>query len=81
MGKAAKKQSMPAAGEDKKAAQPSQQQEGNSLNRFQNYLQSEDGMNSMKMFVISNSIIMVLTLGWPAMKIAYEMVMSFMDDP
>lgn len=46
----------------------------NDDSQFGSYLRSEDGMNSMKMFVIVNSIVMILTMGWPAMKQAYEII-------
>lgn len=45
-----------------------------SNNQFGSYLRSEDGMNTMKMFVIVNSIVMILTMGMPAMKQAYEII-------
>lgn len=48
--------------------------DGGSNGLFGGYLRSEDGMNSMKMFVIVNSIVMILTMGWPAMKQAYEII-------
>ncbi|KAL1464634.1 hypothetical protein WDU94_004263 [Cyamophila willieti] len=32
---------------------------------FAGWLSSEDGLSTMKMFVMANSIVMILTLGWP----------------
>lgn len=53
---------------------PAGDQNDDGGNQFGSYLRSEDGMNSMKMFVIVNSIVMILTMGWPAMKQAYEII-------
>lgn len=47
---------------------------------FGSYLRSEEGLNTMKMFVIVNSIVMILTMGWPAMKQAYEIVHEKLEE-
>lgn len=54
--------------------------EAGSMNRFQSYLHSEEGMGTMKMFVVMNSLVMILTLGWPAMKTAYDIIVEKLEE-
>ncbi|XP_063705436.1 uncharacterized protein LOC134834630 isoform X2 [Culicoides brevitarsis] len=44
------------------------------------YLSSEQGSNFMKMFVMMNSLVMFLTMGVPAMKQAYEIARSWLEE-
>lgn len=52
----------------------SDETETQAQNRFVTYLSSNEGIINMKIFVVVNSIVMILTMGWPAMKMAYEII-------
>lgn len=41
---------------------------------FGNYLRSAEGIEMMKLFVVANSVLVILTMAWPSMKEAIELV-------
>lgn len=41
---------------------------------FSSYLKSVSGMNTLRMFVIVNSLVMFLTVAWPQIKLCAEIV-------
>uniref|UniRef100_A0A336K1N3 CSON002931 protein n=1 Tax=Culicoides sonorensis TaxID=179676 RepID=A0A336K1N3_CULSO len=47
---------------------------------FGSYLRSEQGMNYMKIFVMMNTLVMLLTMGLPAMKQAYEILQDWLKE-
>lgn len=38
------------------------------------------GQETLKLFVIVNSLVMFLTIAWPQMKIAYDVIAEFMNE-
>lgn len=47
---------------------------------FGNWLRSTEGLEYMRLFVIANTIIVFLTIAWPQMQQAMEIITSFFNE-
>ncbi|XP_013115035.2 uncharacterized protein LOC106092673 [Stomoxys calcitrans] len=46
---------------------------------FGNYLRSSQGVEMMKMFIFANTIMLILTMAWPQVKLQYIWFMQWWD--
>lgn len=44
---------------------------------FSDWLRSTDGIDMMRLFVIANSLVLFVTMGWPTMQEAYTIVREY----
>ncbi|CAO1432628.1 unnamed protein product [Diamesa serratosioi] len=51
--------------------------EGDLNSGFSSYLQSSSGTETLRLFVIVNSLVMFLTIAWPQMKSVFSMIEEF----
>ena len=47
---------------------------------FGNWLRSSEGLEYMRLFVIANTIIVFLTMGWPQMQQAFDIITSYFNE-
>lgn len=47
---------------------------------FGGWLRSADGATYMRLFVLSNSLMVFLTFGWPQIKKSFEIIHSFFTE-
>lgn len=43
---------------------------------FADWLRSNDGIDMMKLFVLANSLVVLITMAWPQMKQSYDIVIE-----
>ncbi|CAO1432490.1 unnamed protein product [Diamesa tonsa] len=54
--------------------------EGDLNSGFSSYLQSSSGTETLRLFVIVNSLVMFLTIAWPQMKSVFSMIEEFFTE-